>query len=68
MLQQTSLRPATCYQRRKHLGPTDAEGGGISDAQHNLPVADNLLSQDFAVAEPNEKCVSDITYVATDEG
>ena len=33
-----------------------------------LPVAENLLDQDFSAQRPNEKWVSDITYVLTDEG
>lgn len=30
--------------------------------------APNVLNQDFQAAQPNEKWVSDITYIATDEG
>jgi transposase InsO family protein len=33
-----------------------------------LPVADNLLNQTFEPTMPNEVWVSDITYIATDEG
>ena len=39
-----------------------------TNSNHNLPVAENLLNQEFYEALPNEKWVSDITYVATDEG
>ncbi len=39
-----------------------------TNSQHNLPVAPNLLNQDFSAKRPNEKWVSDITYLATDEG
>jgi transposase InsO family protein len=39
-----------------------------TNSNHNLPVAPNLLEQDFTAAAPNCKWVSDITYVATDEG
>jgi len=39
-----------------------------TNSKHKLPVAENLLCQDFTAAQPNEKWVSDITYVATDEG
>lgn len=39
-----------------------------TDSNHALPVADNLLGQDFTVEAPNEAWVSDITYIATDEG
>jgi putative transposase len=33
-----------------------------------LPVAPNLLDRKFAVAAPNKTWVTDITYIATDEG
>jgi len=33
-----------------------------------IPVAPNLLEQDFSAQKPNEKWVSDTTYVWTDEG
>ncbi len=39
-----------------------------TNSYHRLPVAPNLLKQDFSAQKPNEKWVSDITYVATDEG
>ena len=35
---------------------------------HNLPVAGNILNQQFAVDAPNKVWVSDITYIPTDEG
>jgi len=39
-----------------------------TDSKHNHPVADNLLRQDFSAAVINEKWVSDITYIYTQEG
>ena len=39
-----------------------------TQSNHNLPVAPNLLGQDFSATGPNQKWVSDITYIATDEG
>jgi len=39
-----------------------------TNSKHGLPVAENLLEQDFEAARPNEKWVQDITYLATDEG
>ena len=39
-----------------------------TNGSHNLPVAENLLKQDFAASHENEKWVSDITYIATQEG
>lgn len=37
-------------------------------SKHALPVADNLLDQDFTAAGPNEVWVADITYIPTGEG
>jgi putative transposase len=39
-----------------------------TNSKHNLPVAENLLNRDFTAVKPNQKMVSDITYVWTDEG
>lgn len=39
-----------------------------TNSNHDLPVAPNLLEQDFTATRPNEKWVQDITYLATDEG
>ena len=39
-----------------------------TDSKHALPVAENLLSQQFETAAPNAVWVSDITYIPTDEG
>ncbi|TBV81501.1 MAG: hypothetical protein EYX74_04395 [Desulfobulbaceae bacterium] len=39
-----------------------------TNSKHNLPVAPNLLSQNFEVEKPNTVWVSDITYIATMEG
>ena len=39
-----------------------------TNSNHKLPVAPNLLEQNFTATAPNQKWVSDITYVATDEG
>jgi len=49
-----------CKQKRKFKATTDS--------RHNLPVAENVLDQQFKVYEPNKVWVSDITYVPTDEG
>ena len=35
---------------------------------YSLPVAPNFLKQDFVATAPNQKYVSDITYLWTDEG
>lgn len=39
-----------------------------TDSRHNLPVAENLLNREFKADMPNQKMVSDITYLWTDEG
>jgi len=39
-----------------------------TDSKHDMPVAKNVLSRDFKAEKPNEKWVTDITYVATLEG
>ena len=39
-----------------------------TNSQHNLPVADNLLQQNFEANHPNEKWCQDITYLWTDQG
>lgn len=39
-----------------------------TNSNHNLPVAPNHLEQNFEADAPNQKWVSDITYVWTDEG
>jgi len=39
-----------------------------TNSNHRLPIAPNLLNQDFSAKKANEKWVSDITYVWTDEG
>ncbi len=49
-----------CRQKRKFRVTTDS--------RHHLPIAPNLLDRQFAVSAPNRVWVTDITYVATDEG
>jgi len=49
-----------CKQKTKFKATTDSK--------HTLPVAGNLLGQQFKVYEPNTVWVSDITYIPTDEG
>jgi len=49
-----------CKQKRKFKATTDS--------RHKLPVAENLVKQQFKVYEPNTVWVSDITYMPTDEG
>jgi transposase InsO family protein len=46
-----------CRQKRKFKTTTNSN--------HNLPVAENLLNQNFAPSVPNEVWVTDITYIPT---
>jgi len=39
-----------------------------TNSKHSLPVAPNLLQQDFSASAPNQKWVGDITYLWTEEG
>ena len=39
-----------------------------TNSRHTLPVFENQLNQDFTASQPNQKWVSDITYLATAEG
>jgi transposase InsO family protein len=49
-----------CKQVKKYKATTDSN--------HKLPVAPNLLNQDFAVPGPNLAWVADLSYIATEEG
>ena len=40
----------------------------VTDSNHNLPVAENLLEQEFTATEPNQRWVGDITYIWTAQG
>ena len=39
-----------------------------TNSKHNLPVAPNVLQQNFSAEAPNQKWASDITYLWTAEG
>lgn len=45
---------------RKHKATTDSN--------HNNHVSDNIILQDFKAQRPNQKWVTDITYIRTQEG
>ena len=48
-----------CKQTKKFRATTDS--------RHALPVAENLLNQQFETSQPNRAWVSDITYIPTRE-
>src|SRR5579863_7164011 len=39
-----------------------------TDSNHKFPISPNLLQRDFSATSPNQKWVSDVTYVSTGEG
>jgi len=39
-----------------------------TDSNHKKPVAENILQQDFIATRPNQKWLTDITYIQTQEG
>ena len=49
-----------CKQVKKYKATTDSK--------HTLPVAPNLLNQNFAVSGPGQVWVADISYVETEQG
>jgi putative transposase len=55
--------------RRQNLVPKAARKFKITtDSQHKLPVAPNLLEQNFEASTANQKWAGDITYLMTSEG
>ncbi|HNX58486.1 MAG TPA: IS3 family transposase [Spirochaetota bacterium] len=55
---------------RKHgiQAKTRKKYKATTNSKHNLPVADNILNREFTAERRNQKWVSDITYIWTDEG
>ena len=49
-----------CKQKRKFIATTNSN--------HSLPIAPNLLAQEFSTTRPNQVWVTDITYISTGEG
>ena len=49
-----------CKQMKKFKATTDSK--------HTLPVAENLLEQQFEAEAPNQVWVSDLSYIPTEEG
>jgi putative transposase len=59
---------AACLKRHGLIAKAARKFKATTNSQHNLPVFDNLLQQDFSATTPNQKWVGDITYLWTDEG
>ena len=49
-----------CKQKKKFKATTDS--------RHTLPVAQNLINQQFEAKAPNQVWLTDITYIPTEEG
>lgn len=58
LMRQEGLRARSRRRRRR----------GTTQSRHHLPVAPNRLAQDFTSTAPNQKWVTDITYIGTGEG
>ncbi len=54
------LEGITAKQKRRFVSTTDSD--------HELPVKENRLNQEFVAAMPNQKWAADITYIWTREG
>ena len=39
-----------------------------TNSKHRHPVAENLLNREFTASQPNQKWVTDVTYLPTHEG
>src|SRR4030066_1036075 len=61
-------RVARLMKRNGIAGKAKKKFKATTNSKHNLPVAENLLKQNFAAEKPNTVWVSDITYIWTLEG
>jgi len=59
LMRQTGLRASHSKRRRRVV---------TTQSNHGLPVAANVLNREFTATMPNQKWVTDITYIPTDEG
>ena len=50
------------------VGKAKKKFKATTNSKHNLPVAENLLNQNFVTEKPNTVWASDITYIQTLEG
>ena len=64
-----NVKTIAASMKRQDLTPKAARKFKCTtDSKHQMPVAPNLLAQNFNAVAPNEKWAGDITYVATSEG
>ena len=66
-----SVKRQTISTRMKFLGLVSKARRKFkltTNFHHDKPIADNLLKQDFSTTAPNQKWVTDITYIATAQG
>lgn len=59
---------ASSMKRQNLVAKAGRKFKATTQSDHDLPVAPNLLQQDFTASGPNQKYVGDITYLWTDEG
>jgi putative transposase len=67
-LKQGRRQVAESLRRQGLRAKAAREFEATTNSNHLLPVAENLLQQDFAAARPNQVWVGNITYIGTDEG
>ncbi len=59
---------ARSMKRQKLVAKAARKFKVTTNSDHKLPVAQNLLEQNFEAPEPNQKWAGDITYLMTSEG
>jgi putative transposase len=61
-------RVAKLMQRTGLVARAKRERKVTTNSKHELPIAPNVLAQQFATDRPQQKWLADITYIATKEG
>ncbi|GIB52516.1 putative transposase [Vibrio cholerae] len=60
-----NVKTITASMKRQDLTPKAARKSKCTtDSKHKMPVAPNLLAQDFNATAPNQKWAGDIMYIA----